>query len=74
MEKVYVLDGAGVPDIDVTASRDVALVHAITYYADWLATAENPTVEEVIADLRGLAETGRVDDLLSIIECEVHDK
>lgn len=74
MEKVYVLDGAGVPDIDVTASRDVALVHAITYYTDWLATEENPTVEEVIADLRGLAETGRVDDLLSIIECEVHEK
>ena len=74
MEKVSVVDGAGVPDIDVTASRDVALVHAITYYTDWLATAENPTVEEVIADLRGLAETGKVDDLLSIIECEVHEK
>ncbi len=74
MEKVYLLDGTGVPDIDVTASRDVALVHAINYYVDWLATAENPTVEEVIADLRGLAETGRVDDLLSIIECEVHEK
>lgn len=74
MEKVYLLDGTGVPDIDVTASREVALVHAITYYTDWLAAEENPTVEEVIADLRSLAETGRVEDLLSIIECEVHDK